>query len=152
MHKMIATAAAMLAGLAMAGGALAEDKSAQIYTAWATHEGGEVTFFDCGEQLCGKITKLKPPGPDVPTEDIHNPDPEMRDRPLLGLVMFTGFEKDGDGKWEDGEIYNTTNGKTYRSKLKIKDDGTLKMSGCVMFICESYDWHRADSAGASAGE
>ena len=143
MNKQLAGLAA-LAALLFGSQTIAIDSSA-IYGAWATHEGGEVTFYDCDEHLCGKITKLRPPDADTPTEDIYNPDPELRSRPLLGLVMFTEFEADSDGKWSGGKLYNTMEGKFYKSKLKLKDETTLEMSGCMMFFCRSFDWLKVDA-------
>ena len=63
--------------------------------------------------------------------DENNPDPALRDRPLLGLTIMTGFRFQGDGTWTDGRIYDPNNGKTYRCKMKLATDGTLKVRGYV---------------------
>jgi len=123
----------------------AADLAPNIYGAWATHEGGEVSFYDCGEFLCGDITKLRPPDAQTPTEDIHNPDPSLRSRPLIGLRMFSELEADSGGEWSGGKLYNTMEGKEYKSKLELQDDGTLKMSGCMMFFCKSFTWTKVDA-------
>ncbi len=138
------TLAGTLAGTVQANDLSPDD----VFGPWATHEGGEVTFYDCGEYLCGDITDLRPPDADTPTTDIHNPDEALRDRPLLGLQMFSGLEEDSDGKWSGGKLYNTMEGKEYKAKLQLEDDGTMTMSGCVMFFCKSFVWTKIESDGA----
>ena len=41
-----------------------------------------------------------------------------------------------------GRIYNADNGKTYASDVSLVDARTLKVSGCVLFICGSEQWTR----------
>ena len=123
----------------------AGDLVPSIYGAWATHEGGEVSFYDCGEFLCGDITKLRPPDAQTPTKDIYNPDTSLRNRSLIGLRMFSELEADSDGEWSGGKLYNTMEGKEYKSKLELNDDGTLKMSGCMMFFCKTFIWTKVDT-------
>ena len=38
---------------------------------------------------------------------------------------------------KDGKLYNTKDGMTYRSKMKVLDDGRLKVSACILFACLS---------------
>jgi uncharacterized protein (DUF2147 family) len=109
---------------------------------WATHEGGEVMFHPCGDALCGTVTALRPADAILQPLDKNNPDPALRDRPLLGLTMFTDLTADSDGKWTDGALYNSETGKTYRSKIRLNEDGTLKISGCISFFCKSFDWQK----------
>ena len=63
--------------------------------------------------------------------DEKNPDPELRDRPLLGLKIMDGFTYAGQGKWTDGRIYDPNSGKTYKCKMELKADDTLKVRGYV---------------------
>lgn len=110
---------------------------------WKTNEGGgHVELYRVGDQLEGKIV-----GGDVneakQTKDVHNPDPALRDRELLGLVIIQGLRYDaGDDAWKDGQLYRSTNGKTYRSKIKLADDGVLKVTGYKGFFSKTVDWHR----------
>ncbi|MEL7482517.1 MAG: DUF2147 domain-containing protein, partial [Pseudomonadota bacterium] len=75
----------------------------------------------------------------VSDRDINNPDPELRDRPVKGMVMLSGFERSGD-RWRRGRIYNAENGRTYRSAVSVRDDGNLKLQGCVGPICQTQTW------------
>ena len=49
-----------------------------------------------------------------------------------------------DGEWEDGDIYNPRNGETYDAELEEVDANTLKVSGCVWFLCETQTWTRVE--------
>jgi uncharacterized protein (DUF2147 family) len=69
--------------------------------------------------------------PERPDKDEKNPDPALRDRPLVGLSLFAGFDYDGDGRWSGGTIYDPNSGKTYRCIVTIVDDDTLKVRGYV---------------------
>ena len=110
---------------------------------WSTHKGGEIEIAPCTsqpEKLCGFIASLV--NPERTPTDAENPDPALRDRPLLGLPLFFDFIYAGEDKWKEGRIYNVENGKTYNSKLRLLAQDQLKLSGCVLFFCKSYTWHR----------
>lgn len=64
-------------------------------------------------------------------KDEFNPDPALRDRELLGLTIMQGFTSAGDGKWKDGKIYDPNSGKTYKCKLTLVDENTLKLRGYI---------------------
>lgn len=63
--------------------------------------------------------------------DSHNPDAAKRALPLRGQVIVHDLKYDGDRKWADGTIYDPQSGKTYRCKLELRDDGTLKVRGFI---------------------
>ena len=52
-----------------------------------------------------------------------------------------GFEGAG-GSWKNGRAYDPEGGTSYKSYLELQPDGSLKVSGCVLFICESRRWTR----------
>jgi uncharacterized protein (DUF2147 family) len=110
---------------------------------WITEERtGLVAIGRCGERLCGSIARVLVSRPGVPTTDVHNPDRALRNRPLQGLRILSGF-KAGKDTWEDGRIYDPKSGKSYRSVLKLNPDGSLKVSGCIAVFCKSQRWTRA---------
>ena len=69
-----------------------------------------------------------------PKKDKENSDKELRSRPVLGLEILTGFVFDDD-EWEDGDIYDPKNGKTYSCYMKFNDDtkDELKVRGYIGF-------------------
>src|ERR1044072_213675 len=61
----------------------------------------------------GKIVWLREPMRNgKPKVDEHNSKERLRNTPLIGLPILRGLEKDGDGSYDDGEIYDPKNGKT----------------------------------------
>ena len=137
--------AALVLAVSVAGQAYADDQQA-LYRAWLTHKGGYVTIGPCDSNpalACGHVSALSPDHQGPPPLDVNNKNPVLQDRPLLGLELISDFEYKGKGRWKDGLIYNTDDGKTYDSKLKLLDNGNLKVSGCVFFVCQSYEWSPA---------
>ncbi|MGI9271409.1 MAG: DUF2147 domain-containing protein [Woeseiaceae bacterium] len=68
---------------------------------------------------------------EVPRVDEFNPDPALRDRPLLGITILHGFAYKGDGVWKGGTIYDPNSGKTYKSTMTLVDGNTLKVRGYI---------------------
>lgn len=131
-----------LALVGIAGAALAGPEGT-----WLT-EGGKshVEIRLCGEEFCGAITWLREPHDEDGSVklDKNNRDEALRSRTILGLKLLSGFAAHAEGPWEGGRIYNPENGKTYRSKLRLKDADTLRVSGCVLFFCETQIWTRVE--------
>ena len=92
-----------------------------------------VEIYSCGELLCGRIAKLDEPLDEDGNEklDKNNPEPALRSRTLLGMDLIAGFARTGKRKWEDGTIYDPRDGKTYKCKMTLQKDGTLKVRGYV---------------------
>lgn len=110
---------------------------------WVTEDGtGLIAISRCGSSVCGKVAKALVIKPGHPENDVKNPDPKLRSRPVVGMTILSGF-KEKDGRWTDGRIYDPESGKTYRSVIGLNKDGSLKVSGCVAFICQSQRWTRA---------
>jgi uncharacterized protein (DUF2147 family) len=97
------------------------------------------------DQLCGEIVWLKAPLDEAgqPKRDIHNSDPGLRARPVMGLPLIREFHSAGPDRWEGGKIYDPRSGKTYNSKMQLKPDGTLRIDGCIAMFCQGQIWRRA---------
>ena len=65
-----------------------------------------------------------------PILDKNNPDAGKQTRPVLGLVILTGFRFDTDA-WDDGDVYDPEKGKTYSCTMTLKDKNTLKVRGYI---------------------
>ncbi|WP_375403891.1 DUF2147 domain-containing protein [uncultured Sphingomonas sp.] len=134
----------LLAAIALAAPAYA---AAPIAGRWVTVEGDSVvTVGPCGAgaagaKLCGRITTFlkRPPTPNP--VDTNNPDPALRGRPILGMAVLSGFT-DAGKDWR-GRIYDPRSGKSYKSILRRNGDGTLKVQGCVAFLCRTQLWRPA---------
>jgi uncharacterized protein (DUF2147 family) len=108
---------------------------------WITAEKDSIIeIAPCGTNMCGKISKFLTPVQGPPF-DRNNPDPKLKNRPLLGLPILLAL-KDGGKQWE-GNIYDPKKGKTYKSKAFLNPNGTLTVKGCVAFFCQSFVWTAA---------
>jgi uncharacterized protein (DUF2147 family) len=63
--------------------------------------------------------------------DIHNPDPSKRARPIIGLVVMSGFVKISDTQWDHGTIYDPRDGKTYSCSMDLDGPDTVKVRGYI---------------------
>jgi uncharacterized protein (DUF2147 family) len=131
---------AALPWLALSGAAAAAPPSVQGL--WLTDDHkGLVQIGPCGGSLCGTIARVADTSGNAPRTDVHNPDPHLRNRAILGLPVLTGFV--AAGSYWKGHAYDPKSGKGYRSTLELNPDGSLKVSGCILFICQAQRWTRA---------
>jgi uncharacterized protein (DUF2147 family) len=113
---------------------------------WLTQEkDGWIAIKLVGDSLVGSIAG-SPNGDEEREFDDRNPDPALRDRPLQGLAIMTGFEYDGDGRWSGGKVYDPNSGKTYKCTLTQIDANTLRIRGYigVSLFGRSETWTRDD--------
>lgn len=117
--------------------------SEDILGEWTTAEGkSKVNIQRCGASYCGTVVWLKEPNfpsgdeggmAGKPKVDRENPSRNLRSRSILNLKILEGFRYAGGNEWEDGEIYDPKNGKTYSSILRLKNPKTLNVRGYVGF-------------------
>jgi len=115
-----------LFGLTQAQSTLQQDK---ILGEWFNGDKtGIINIYKQKNKYYGQIVR----GTDISPEkyDVHNPNPKEQTQPLVGKIILKDLSYD-DGEWEDGTIYNPTNGKTYNCVIKMKDNNTLEMTGYV---------------------
>jgi len=107
---------------------------------WKTDGGdSQLELFRCGEKICGKIVWLKAPnyidsrdGPVGKTKvDRKNPDPALRNRPILGLQVMKGLTAKGDKRWENGTCYDPETGKSYKCKMHLASPDRLELRGYI---------------------
>ncbi|WAT16702.1 DUF2147 domain-containing protein [Aurantiacibacter sp. MUD11] len=101
----------------------------------------EITVGPCGTSRCGTITRIIRHKSGESDRDVHNDDPALRDRPILGLRLLTGLTWD-DGAWR-GRVYNPEDGNTYRTEVRPAANGALEVKGCVAIICRTRLWPAA---------
>lgn len=76
--------------------------------------------------------------------DRENPEPALRERPVLGLEILSGMQY-SDGSWSDGLIYSVRTGKHYRARITLVDSDTLKLRGYIgtPFLGSTVRWTRS---------
>ena len=121
--------------IAAAAMALLHGATARADTPVGLWETGEshVEIYRCGERLCGRIAALDEPlnAEGHPKADTNNPEPALRDRPILGMDLIAGFSRKSDKRWVGGTIYDPRDGKTYKCKMTLKANDTLEVRGYV---------------------
>ncbi len=106
---------------------------------WVVEDGTAVIAVGrCGTVTCGRIERMLHAPTTAPRTDVHNPDPALRDRPFVGISVLSGFADAGDD-WR-GRIYDPKSGRTYKSIVRRQPDGSLKVQGCIAFICQTQHW------------
>jgi uncharacterized protein (DUF2147 family) len=105
-----------------------------------------IRIVDCDGRLWGVVAWEATPG-----IDRKNPDPNLRNRPTLGMPILLGMTPGKNNKWQ-GEIYNSEDGHTYSANISLADPNTLRVQGCFLgFLCGGENWSRADTPDAPTG-
>jgi uncharacterized protein (DUF2147 family) len=110
---------------------------------WQTESRhGVVEIAPCGGSICGRLVTSDGIRANPNLTDSKNADAAKRGRPLRGVMMLSGFARDGAG-WSGGSIYNPENGKTYTSSATPEGADRLKVKGCIFVpLCKTQTWTR----------
>lgn len=131
--------AALALSAAVASPALAGDPTGL----WQTPtNGGQVRISRCGQALCGALVTSDHIRADPNRRDVHNRDAAQRNRTLRNLPLLNGFTG-GPAEWRGGTVYNPEDGRTYSGSIRLTDDNTLRLQGCVVRpLCRTQTWTR----------
>lgn len=112
----------------------------------------KIQIFKTGNNTySGKIVWLKDPTDNgKPKTDKENPKQEMKNVPLLNLVILKGFKPSADEPdvLEGGTIYDPKSGKTYCGKITVSRNA-LKLRGHICgwsWLGRSTTWELAEEA------
>jgi uncharacterized protein (DUF2147 family) len=93
----------------------------QVYKGANGKYYGKITWLSDTYTAGGKLPK-----------DENNPDVNMKNIPVVGLVVLKDFVYEGNQSFRDGTIYDPKNGKTYSCKAKLTNNGTVfKLRGFI---------------------
>ena len=128
---LIATSAALAQSGDPVGEWLVEDGTARIKVVSCPQAQGQPPA------LWGVIWAENQPG-----VDKQNPDPLMKNRPLLGVPILINMKQSQANRW-DGKIYDATRGSLFDSNISVDRNDRLAVRGCVAGIfCGGQDWKR----------
>jgi len=120
----------------------------QIIGKWLTQDkDGYVELYQLKGKYFGKIVWIKSPNNEKgkPKVDEKNPNPALRNTPVLGLVFLKDFVYSAsDKEWTNGTIYDPKSGKTYKSTVWLTDNNTLNVRGYWGFIYSTAVWTRVN--------
>ncbi len=97
-------------------------------------------------KLYGTIEKLF--DPPVPHPTCYLCTGELKDRPLVGLQVLSGFVQNGNhqnGEWSGGQVLDPESGKIYRASLSVDAGGkTLRLHGYIFIsmLGRTEHWQR----------
>ncbi|TGE24522.1 DUF2147 domain-containing protein [Hymenobacter aquaticus] len=116
---------------------------------WADDTGEtHIEIYRCGDKLCGRLVWLREPqetNTGRPKTDLRNPDPGKRTQLLHHLTVLHSLRYNaGADRWEDGEIYDPQNGRTYSCYLSLINKDKVEVKGYIGFalIGRSHYWSR----------
>lgn len=111
-----------------------------------TEKDAQIEIFKEAGKYHGKIVWLKEPTENgKPKLDKNNTDPSKRNQAIMGMKLLHGFEFKGQS-WEEGNIYDPKNGKTYSCIIKRKSERLLEVRGYVgvSLIGRTVEWSRVE--------
>jgi uncharacterized protein (DUF2147 family) len=113
---------------------------------WVNKDGeANIQIYKKGANYFGKLVWLKRPNNEAGKAkvDLKNPEPSLRNRPILGLEILKNFSYI-DGNWEGGSIYDPKSGNIYSSKMTLDGNDHLNIRGYLgfSFIGRTDIWSR----------
>jgi uncharacterized protein (DUF2147 family) len=61
--------------------------------------------------------------------DVHNPNPTLRTRSVVGIEHLRGLHPEAAGAWSGGVLYNPEDGKEYDVKLWLQNERHVLIQG-----------------------
>lgn len=81
-----------------------------------------------------------------PLVDSLNPEPALRERPLIGMDFITGLKFNSrKGEWKDGKMYDPQEGKSYHVKIWPQNIDQIFVRPSIdslSMLGETFTWHR----------
>jgi len=100
-----------------------------------------IEIYKKGNKYYGKIVKLL----NEPDGICRTCETKYKNKNIEGLVILTDLEKDDD-EYNDGEIMDPKNGKTYSCYIKLESPNKLKVRGYLGFslLGRTQYWYRVE--------
>jgi uncharacterized protein (DUF2147 family) len=116
----------------------------EILGTWVTDSGeSKVEIVKNGQIYAGKIVSLREPERDgKPVHDANNKNAALRERPLLGLEILSGFKHTSNGLWTGGTAYSPRKGESYPAELSVTKDNQLDVKVKDGIITKHVFWTR----------
>lgn len=103
---------------------------------WTPGFNAKVRIEPCGDAVCGHIVWLWDEAPKGVADK----------NPLVGRLVIDRMHAAEAGFWRGGRLYNPEDGRDYKGSLQLQSAQRLVVDGCVLFICQTQVWRRADTA------
>ncbi len=110
-----------------------------VFGTFLTQEkNSHIQITDCGDgSPCGTIVWLNPETLD---EGVTPKTAKSKTgEPILGLQILSEFTRKKKD-WRGGTIYDPGKDKSYASRLKRLENGSLEVKGCISLFCQTQIW------------
>ena len=110
------------------------------------NERSYVRIVEVAGELQGKVEKIFPFPGDDPENLCEKCEGERKNQPIVGMTILWGLKDEGE-TWKGGKILDPDNGKTYRCKMTVSDDGKeLDVRGYIgiSLIGRTQTWQRVE--------
>lgn len=101
---------------------------------WTPGFNARVRIEPCGDAVCGRIVWLWDETPKGVADR----------KPLIGRMVIDRMQAAEAGLWRGGRLYNPEDGRDYKGSLHLQSPERLVVDGCVLFVCQTQVWRRAD--------
>lgn len=81
---------------------------------WLPNRVGQVELYRQDQRYYGRVVAFESPD----ARDKNNRDPNLRERPIIGMDMFSDFHfAPSNSRWVNGTVYDGGSGRTYSCSL-----------------------------------
>lgn len=122
----------------------AQEPSDKIVGIWLNEDKtNKIEIYKASDSYSGKIVWLAKmeSNPNLHPKDKNNPNPELRDRDILGMNIITGLQYSA-GKWANGTIYTPKRGMYADCKVELLSNGQLKIIVSKSGFTKAQIWTR----------
>jgi uncharacterized protein (DUF2147 family) len=106
-----------------------------VYGTWRHPDNGSlIEIYPCGGGICAKVAGVTDPK----RTDINNPDPALRDRPIVGIEIWRRAKETAPLQWS-GSAYNPLDGATLYGTVHLTGDSTLVVASCNLNVMPCYE-------------
>jgi uncharacterized protein (DUF2147 family) len=100
-----------------------------------------VVIEEADGQLRGRVVSLI--NPDIPDPLCHRCTGDRRDQPVVGMQVLWGMKRTGDG-WGKGHVLDPKNGRIYRCRMWMEENGNLRVRGYRGRFYRTKTWYKLD--------
>lgn len=122
----------------------AQEQSDKIVGSWFNEDKtNKIEIYNSNNTYSGKIVWLAKleSNPNLHPKDKNNPNPELRNRNILGMDIINGLQY-SDGKWVNGTIYAPKRGIYADCEVELLSNGQLKIIVSKSGFTKTQIWTR----------
>lgn len=104
----------------------------------------QVKIYIQNGKLYGKIIKLYREKGEEQNPKCTECKGAKKDKPIIGMIIINGLERDGKEWYNDDGILDPNNGKVYDCKLWVDENNKniLNVRGYIGWVYRTQNWHR----------